>query len=146
MPKYGLQVWYIGSRAVEPELKFQAPALAPAPAPAPGITIFWLQFRLRLQLLKVSDSGFRMIWFIEIWKPLYHLYNSLALQIGAVEPEPKFQAPSSTPPFKSFWLRRQSSKIAWAPDPTTQPWLEVSGRSTATKCFALSCFVLGFQV
>jgi len=39
----------------------------------------------------------------------------LALHSMSVEPEPNFQAPSS--PSKSFWLRLQPSKIAWAPTP-----------------------------
>jgi len=43
------------------------------------------------------------------------LYDSLAPQTRAVEPEPEIQAPA--PPSKSFWLQLQSSKIDWPPDP-----------------------------
>jgi len=70
--------------AVEPELKFQAPAF---------------------KILKRFGSGSRMIWSIETWKPLYYLYNLLTLHIEAVESEPKFQASAS--PSKRFgpWLQ-----------------------------------------
>ena len=60
---------------------------------------------------------------VHMWQPM------LAPQTRAVEPGPEFQAPASGPPFTSFWLRIQSSKIAGAPAP--QPW-------AATKYTVLS--------
>ena len=67
----------------------------------------------QLQVSKVFDSGSRMSWFIEIWKPFYYLYNPLATQTRAVEQEPEFQTTASTQLCASL----QSSKIAWAAAP-----------------------------
>jgi len=83
------------TRAVEPKLKFQAPA--------PGIYIFWLL----LQYIEASGSSYRTFRSIENSKRLYYLYNSPAQQTTSAEPEPKFQAPA--PASKSFWLRLQPS-------------------------------------
>jgi len=93
------------TKAVEPVLKFQAPAS--------GIEIFWL----RLQYLEAfgSGSGSRTVWSKKSEKTLYYLYTSFAPQTISVDPEPKFQA--SVPPSKSFWLRLQPSKIASVPAP-----------------------------
>jgi len=50
----------------------------------------------------LAPAPAQMISSIANQKPLLYLYNLLAPQTRAVEPEPNFQA--STPPSKSFWL------------------------------------------
>ena len=63
------------------------------PPSQPGLWIRNSSFRLRLQHLKVLHYGSKMILSIENGKPLNYLYNPLAPQTRAVEPE------------SNFWLR-----------------------------------------
>ena len=53
------------------------------------------------------------------WKTLYYLYNPLAPQTRAVEPEPKFQVPTSASLSKS--VRLQPPKVAPVPQPKIAP-------------------------
>jgi len=56
-----------------------------------------LTFLVQLHVSKIFGSGWRMIIrSIQNWKLLCYFYNWLGLQIKAVEPEPKLQAPAST--------------------------------------------------
>ena len=71
------------------------------------------KLKFQLQASKFFGSRSRTIWSIKHKKTLHYLCNSLSPRTISVEPEPKFQAPA--PPSKSFWLRFQASKIAWAP-------------------------------
>jgi len=70
-----------------------------------------LKFLLPLQHLKLFSSGSWMIWSIENWQPLYYLYNLPGPQTGAVEREPKFEAPASAAPSKNFGLRLHHLRI-----------------------------------
>jgi len=56
-------------------------------APAPTSRSFWLRL----------DND------LDHWKLLYYLYNWLAPQTMAVEPEPKFPVPAPAPQCKSLW-------------------------------------------
>jgi len=106
------------SKGVEPELKIRAPAPAPDInflAPAPASKSLWLRLLFQNDLVHENPKNIVLIY----------VYNSLAQENMSVEPKSEFQAPAPATPSNIFWLRFQSSKIAWAPAPAPQSWFAV---------------------